>query len=84
MSKILNVVVLVAVAIAFFMLKGEIDKVKNAIDIANNVAVKVQALEDKLSKLNIRFEEESTKNDKFQELTTKYIYNDIKQRNGIE
>lgn len=79
MSKALNVALLVFIGAAFFMLKDELDNLKQTINTINQAAAKIEQLEKKLNNLNITFQEELEKNEKFKESTVKFMYNTLKR-----
>lgn len=82
MSKLLNIVLIGLFSAAFFMLKDELDKAKRSIDTINAVTQKLEALENRLDKLNVLFDNEHKENERFKKATTTFMLNTVDRLHG--
>lgn len=66
---------IVLLGIAFFLLRDDIEKLKQTVDAANALANRVEQLNKELDKFKLRFDEVEADNKRFQESAARYIQN---------
>lgn len=66
---------IVLLGIAFFLLRDDIEKLKQTVQAANELATKVEKLNKELDRFKLRLDEQEADNKRFQESTARYIQN---------